>query len=39
LARFYIAESMPKIRGKMTTIQGVDAAIPQTRDVILAPEF
>jgi alkylation response protein AidB-like acyl-CoA dehydrogenase len=39
LARFYIAESMPKIRGKVATIQGVDPAIPQTRDVILAPEF
>lgn len=39
LARFYIAESAPKIRGRMTTIQGVDGTIPQTREVILAPEF
>ena len=39
LARFYIAESMPKIRGKVAAIQGVDATIPQARDVILSPEF
>jgi len=39
LARVYIAEAMPKIRGKVATIQGVDATIPQARKLLLDPAF
>jgi alkylation response protein AidB-like acyl-CoA dehydrogenase len=39
LARVYIAEAMPKIRGKVAAIQGVDPTIPQARKVILDPAF
>ncbi len=39
LARVYIAEAMPKIRGKVATIQGVDPTIPQARKLLLDPAF
>jgi hypothetical protein len=39
LARVYIAEAMPKIRGKVAAIQGVDPTIPQARKAILDPVF
>ncbi len=39
LARIYISESLPKIRGKVAALQAVDPTIPHARDVILAPAF
>jgi alkylation response protein AidB-like acyl-CoA dehydrogenase len=39
LARVYISEALPKIRGKVAALQAVDPAIPQARAVILDPSF
>jgi alkylation response protein AidB-like acyl-CoA dehydrogenase len=39
LARVYIAESMPKLRGKVAALQAVDPAIPQAREVLITPSF
>jgi alkylation response protein AidB-like acyl-CoA dehydrogenase len=39
LARVYIAESMPKLRGKVAALQAVDPAIPQARQVLITPPF
>jgi alkylation response protein AidB-like acyl-CoA dehydrogenase len=35
LARVYIAESMPKIRWKVSALQAIDPAIPQAREIVL----
>jgi hypothetical protein len=39
LARVYIAESMPKLRGKVAALQAVDPAIPQAREALITPSF
>jgi alkylation response protein AidB-like acyl-CoA dehydrogenase len=39
LARVYIAEMMPRFRGKMATIQAVDPAPLQAREAILAEAY
>jgi hypothetical protein len=39
LARVYIAESMPKIRWKVSALQAIDPAVPEAREVILDPAF
>jgi hypothetical protein len=39
LARVYIGEALPKIRGKVATLQTIDPAIPQARAVVLDPSF
>lgn len=39
LARVYIAESMPKIRGKVAALQAIDPAVAQARKTILDPAF
>jgi hypothetical protein len=39
LARVYIAESMPKIRWKVSALQAIDPAILKAREVILDPAF
>jgi alkylation response protein AidB-like acyl-CoA dehydrogenase len=39
LARVYVAEAMPKLRGKVASIQAVDPSILRTRDVLLAATF
>ncbi len=36
LARFYIGETMPKIRGKVATLQAIDPTPIKAKDVILA---
>jgi alkylation response protein AidB-like acyl-CoA dehydrogenase len=39
MARVYIAETLPKIRGRVTVLQAVDPAPLQARDIILAESF
>jgi alkylation response protein AidB-like acyl-CoA dehydrogenase len=39
LARFYIAETLPKIRGKVASLQGIDPALLDARHAILASTF
>ena len=39
LARVYIAEVMPKIRGKVAMLQAIDPAVPHARHAILNPSF
>jgi alkylation response protein AidB-like acyl-CoA dehydrogenase len=38
LARFYIGETMPKIRGKVAILQAIDPTPIETKDVILTTE-
>ena len=38
LARFYIGETMPKIRGKVAVLQAIDPTPVEAKDVILAKE-
>jgi alkylation response protein AidB-like acyl-CoA dehydrogenase len=37
LARIYVAEALPRIRGKVAALQSVDPAIPQARELVLDP--
>jgi alkylation response protein AidB-like acyl-CoA dehydrogenase len=39
MARVYIAETLPKIRGRVAVLQAVDPAPLQARDIILAESF
>ncbi|PKO21739.1 MAG: acyl-CoA dehydrogenase [Chloroflexi bacterium HGW-Chloroflexi-1] len=39
MARVYIAETLPKIRGKAAVLQAIDPAPLQARDLILAESF
>jgi hypothetical protein len=39
MARVYIAEILPKIRGKVAVLQAIDPALLQARDIILATPF
>ncbi|MEJ2732787.1 MAG: acyl-CoA dehydrogenase family protein [Anaerolineae bacterium] len=39
LARVYISETMPKFRGRMATIQSIDPAPVQARDIVLSEPF
>jgi len=39
LARVYLAEILPQIRGKVAALQAIDPALLQARDVILATPF
>ena len=38
LARFYIAETLPRIRAKEASLQAIDPALLQTRELLLASE-
>jgi alkylation response protein AidB-like acyl-CoA dehydrogenase len=39
LARFYIGETMPKIRGKVAVLQAIDPTPIEAKDIILAEEL
>lgn len=39
LARFYIGETMPKIRGKVATLQAIDPTPVEAKDVILSKDI
>jgi hypothetical protein len=39
MARVYIAEALPKIRGKVAVLQAIDPTLLQTRDAILTSSF
>ena len=39
MARVYIAETLPRIRGKAAALQAIDLAPLQARDLILAEPF
>ena len=39
IARVYVAEVMPQLRAKVATIQGIDPAVLNAKEMVLASSF